>query len=153
MSDPIPFRPVRRTAGSPVLPLHRRPPRPRTRPPEWTNPRSIDPDACVQRAYYLEARRGFPTDSALAEAMGVNRSQVSRWAQGRAAHAGNAWLLRDLAATVSRLADCYNAATIHRWLFAPNAALAGGVPMSLLRQRRLPEVLAAVATQTRDPVG
>lgn len=154
MSNPIPFPPAPRGAGS-VVPLHRRPPRPSTpsRDAEWTSLQNVDPDVVIQRAYYLEARKGFATDSALAQAMGVNRSQVSRWAQGRAAHAGNAWLLRDLATAVSRMADCYNPATINRWLFGANPELGGEPPMTLLRQGRLPEVLLSIEAQTSGAFG
>lgn len=153
MSNPIPFRPVRGAAG--VVPLHRRPPGPGTqaRDTEWSTLQGVDPDVCIQRAYYLEARKGFPTDAALAGAMGVNRSQVSRWAHGRAAHAENAWLLRDLATAVSRMADFYNPATINRWLFGANPDLGGEPPMTLLRQGRLPEVLMAVESQTSGAFG
>ncbi|HEX6040160.1 hypothetical protein [Longimicrobium sp.] len=154
MSNPIPFRPALRGAGN-VVPLHRRPPRPgkQARDAEWVNLQNVDPDVCIQRAYYLEARKGFATDSALAEAMGVNRSQVSRWAQGRAAHAENAWLLRDLATAVSRMADFYNPASINRWLFGANPDLGGEPPMVLLRQGRLPEVLMAIEAQTSGAFG
>jgi transcriptional regulator with XRE-family HTH domain len=154
MSNPIPFRTAARGAGS-VVPLHRRPPRSskQARDAEWVNLQHVAPDVCIQRAYYLEARRGFATDSALAEAMGVNRSQVSRWAQGRAAHAENAWLLRDLATAVSRMADYYNPASIHRWLFGANPDMGGEPPMALLRQGRLPEVLMAIEAQTSGAFG
>src|SRR5687768_12166980 len=142
MSNAISLRPALRAASSKVLPLHRRPPGARKQ--AAVELQALDPAQCIQRAYYLEARKGFATDSALAEAMGVNRSQVSRWAQGRAAHAENAWLLRDLATTVSRLADYYNPGTIGRWLFSGNPDLGGEKPMVLLRQGRLPEVLMAL---------
>jgi len=72
-------------------------------------------DRIIWRAYYLEARAGFPSDRALADAMGVHRSQISRWSQGKLAQRENAWLLRDLAATVSRLADHYETSTIQKW--------------------------------------
>src|SRR3982750_4022546 len=75
-------------------------------------------DELIQRAYYLEARLGFPSDRALADALGVHRSQVSRWSQGKLAQRENAWLLRDVATAVSRLADHYETATIEKWLFA-----------------------------------
>lgn len=152
MSNAIPFRPALRAAASKVLPLHRRPPSAR-RQAASAELLALDPAQLIQRAYYLEARRGFPTDSALAEAIGVNRSQVSRWAQGRAAQAENAWLLRDLAAAVSRMADFYNPATINRWLFGANPDLDGEQPMALLRQGRLPEVLMAVEAQTSGAFG
>ena len=151
MSNAISLRPALRAASSKVLPLHRRPPGARRQ--AAAELQALDPAQCIQRAYYLEARKGFATDSALAEAMGVNRSQVSRWAQGRAAHAENAWLLRDLATTVSRLADYYNPGTIGRWLFSGNPDLDGQQPMVLLRQGRLPEVLMALEAQTSGAFG
>lgn len=143
-----------RPAGDKVVPLHRRLPRASdARPPERPLVQSVAPAECIQRAYYLEARRGFASDAALATAIGVHRSQVTRWAQGRSAHAENAWLLRDLAATVSRLADFYQTGTINRWLFGANPDLDGEQPMELLRQGRLPEVLMAVQAQTSGAFG
>lgn len=142
-----------RPAGDKVVPLHRAMPRlPRAR-GERPLVQSVEPAACIQRAYYLEARKGFPSDAALADAMGVHRSQVTRWSQGRSAHAGNAWLLRDLAAAVSRLADFYSTGTINRWLFGTNDELQGEQPMALLRQGRLPEVLMAIQAQTSGAFG
>lgn len=143
-----------RPAADKVVPLHRRlPPVPETRGPERSLVQSVDPGQCIQRAYYLEARKGFPSDAALADAMGVHRSQVTRWAQGRSAHAENAWLLRDIAAAVSRLADFYQTGTINRWLFAANPDLDGEQPIELLRQGRLPEVLMSVQAQASGAFG
>ena len=107
-----------------------------------------DSDAYIQRAYYLLARRGFPSDSALADAIGVHRSQVSRWSQGKLAQRENAWLLRDVAAAVARLADHYEPSTIQKWLVASNPELGDEAPIELLRQGRLPEILMAVEAQT-----
>jgi transcriptional regulator with XRE-family HTH domain len=155
MRSTIPFQPALRATGTNVLQLHRRQSRARSTAGETAHAALLtaDPAQLIQRAYYLEARKGFATDSALAEAMGVNRSQVSRWAQGRAAHAENAWLLRDLATAVSRLADYYNPGTIGRWLFSGNPDLDGQQPMVLLRQGRLPEVLMALEAQTSGAFG
>lgn len=155
MSNSIPFRPTLRAAGTSVLPLHRRTGRGRA-PAREDGPNPLlqaDAAQLIQRAYYLEARKGFATDSALAEAIGVNRSQVSRWSHGRAAQAENAWLLRDLAAAVSRMADFYNPATISRWLVGANPDLDGQAPLALLRQGRLPEVLMAIEAQTSGAFG
>jgi transcriptional regulator with XRE-family HTH domain len=142
-----------RPAGDKVVPLHRRLPHPPEPRHERSLVQSVEPGQCIQRAYYLEARKGFPSDAALADAMGVHRSQVTRWAQGRSAHAENAWLLRDLAAAVSRLADFYQTGTINRWLFAANPDLEGEQPIELLRQGRLPEVLMSVQAQTSGAFG
>ena len=154
MSQSIPFRPALQ-GGSKVLPLHRRPQRARDAQAQAERQSLLQASAeqCIQRAYYLEARKGFATDAALADAIGVNRSQVSRWAQGRAAHAANAWLLRDLAAAVSRMADFYNTATISRWLVGSNPDLGGEPPIALLRQGRLPEVLMSIEAQTSGAFG
>ena len=148
MSQSISFRPALRSAGSKVLPLHRRPARQAEARAAREALLEVGAEQCIQRAYYLEARKGFATDAALADAIGVNRSQVSRWAQGRAAQAANAWLLRDLAAAVSRMADFYNPGTIGRWLVGANPDLGGEQPLALLRQGRLPEVLMAIEAQT-----
>ena len=108
----------------------------------------LEPNECIQRAYYLLARHGFPSDRALADAVGVHRSQVSRWSQGKLAQRENAWLLRDVATIVARLADDLEPGTIQKWLFANNPELDGDAPIDLLRQGRLPEVLMAAEAQT-----
>jgi transcriptional regulator with XRE-family HTH domain len=148
----IPLRPALRASSSNVLPMRQRGRRAHA---AATDAALLNLDAAqvIQRAYYLEARKGFATDTALAEAIGVNRSQVTRWAQGRAAQAANAWLLRDLAAAVSRMADFYNPATISRWLWGANPDLGGEPPLVLLRQGRLPEVLMAIEAQTSGAFG
>lgn len=143
-----------RPAGDKVVPLHRRlPPPPTARGGERPLVQTVEPAQCIQRAYYLEARKAFTSDAALADAMGVHRSQVTRWSQGRSAQTGNAWLLRDLAAAVSRLADFYQTGTINRWLFGANPDLDGEQPIELLRQGRLPEVLMAIQAQTGGAFG
>jgi len=147
------YRPAPVPAGgaAKVVPLYRRPPRARDE--AHAALREAAPEKTIQRAYYLEARKAFPSDTALAEAMGVHRSQVTRWAQGSSAQAANAWLLRDLAAAVSRLADFYQSATINRWLLGANPDLDGEQPLELLRQGRLPEVLMAIQAQTSGAFG
>jgi hypothetical protein len=142
-----------RPAGDKVVPLHGRVPRVPGARGERPLVQSVEPAQCIQRAYYLEARKGFTSDAALADAIGVHRSQVTRWSQGRSAQAGNGWLLRDLAAAVSRLADFYQTGTINRWLFSANPDLGDEPPMELLRQGRLPEVLMAIQAQTSGAFG
>jgi hypothetical protein len=142
-----------RPTGDKVVPLHGRLPRVPGSRSERPLVQTVDPAQCIQRAYYLEARKGFTSDAALADAMGVHRSQVTRWSQGRSAQAENAWLLRDLAAAVSRLADFYQTGTINRWLFGANPDLEGEQPMELLRQGRLPDVLMAIQAQTSGAFG
>jgi hypothetical protein len=142
-----------RPAGDKVVPLHGRLPRVPGARSERPLVQTVEPVHCIQRAYYLEARKAFTSDAALADAMSVHRSQVTRWSQGRSAQTGNAWLLRDLAAAVSRLADFYQTGTINRWLFGANPDLDGEQPIELLRQGRLPEVLMAIQAQTGGAFG
>ncbi|HEU4884053.1 MAG TPA: hypothetical protein VFT45_17460 [Longimicrobium sp.] len=142
-----------RPAAAKVVPLHERLPRVPGARGDRPLVQTVEPAQCIQRAYYLEARKAFTSDAALAEAMGVHRSQVTRWSQGRSAHTGNAWLLRDLAAAVSRLSDFYQTGTINRWLFGANPDLDGEQPIELLRQGRLPEVLMAIQAQTSGAFG
>jgi hypothetical protein len=142
-----------RPAGDKVVPLHRRLPPPPDSGRQRPLVQLVEPAECIQRAYYLEARKGFTSDAALADAMGVHRSQVTRWSQGRSAQAANGWLLRDLAAAVSRLSDFYQMGTINRWLFGANPDLDGEPPIDLLRQGRLPEVLMAIQAQTSGAFG
>jgi hypothetical protein len=142
-----------RHVGDKVVPLHGRVPRVPGARGDRPLVQTVEPAQCIQRAYYLEARKAFTSDAALAAAMGVHRSQVTRWSQGRSAHTGNAWLLRDLAAAVSRLADFYQTGTINRWLFSANPDLDGEQPIELLRQGRLPEVLMAIQAQTGGAFG
>jgi hypothetical protein len=142
-----------RPAGDKVVPLHGRLPRVPGSRGERPLVQTVEPAQCIQRAYYLEARKAFTSDAALADAIGVHRSQITRWSQGRSAHTGNAWLLRDLAAAVSRLADFYQTGTINRWLFGANPDLDDEPPIELLRQGRLPEVLMAIQAQTGGAFG
>jgi transcriptional regulator with XRE-family HTH domain len=108
----------------------------------------LDPHQVPQVAYYLEAKRGFPTDAALAEAIGVHRSQISRWKTGEAAESENAWLLRDIASAVARLADHYERSTTYAWLYGENPELEGRQPLELLREGRVAEVLMVIQAET-----
>jgi hypothetical protein len=109
---------------------------------------SLGRDGVVRLAHYYEARRGFPSDSALADACGVHKSRVARWKLGEEPEAANARLLRDLATVVSRLADYYDADVIPDWLYGASPDLGGQRPLDVLRRGGLVQVLAAAEAQT-----
>lgn len=115
--------------------------------------RGADPDRMIQMAYYHLARRGFPTDSALADAVGVHRSQVARWKGGEGVESPNAWLLRDIATAVARLADAFSSDAIYGWLYGSNPDLEDLRPIDLLQEGRLPEVLMAVQASASGAFG
>jgi len=110
---------------------------------------AVDREEAIRLAHYYQARQAFSSDSALADACGVHRSQVARWKRGDVPDAHNARLLRDLATVVARLADWYDPDVIADWLYGQNPDLGGRQPLEVLREGGLVEVLAAAETQTR----
>lgn len=91
------------------------------------------------------ARRAFPSDAAIAEALGVNRSQVRRWRQGSTRPSPeNADLLVGLDTIVELLTDTLDPSTIPKWLKGFNAHLGDRRPIDLLRRGNLSDVIGAV---------
>jgi len=91
------------------------------------------------------ARRAFPSDAQLAEALGVNRSQVKRWREGETEPAQeNAERVVGLDATVALLSGYLEPTSIPKWLMGVNAHLANRRPVDLLRDGNLSDVIAAI---------
>jgi transcriptional regulator with XRE-family HTH domain len=91
------------------------------------------------------ARRAFPSDSAIADAIGVNRSQVRRWREGRTEPSPEAAdRLVGLDAVVELLSGYLEPASIRKWLEGFNAHLGNRRPIDVLREGNLSEVVAAV---------
>ncbi|HEX8363070.1 MAG TPA: CII family transcriptional regulator [Longimicrobium sp.] len=101
----------------------------------------------IRRAQYLMARKAFPTDTALAEAIGVHRSQITRWKAGDPASPENAWLLRDLAFAAETLAEHLDPAASHAWLHGRSPELGGETPLEAIRGGRVADVLMALQAQ------
>lgn len=106
-----------------------------------------EPAQTIQRAQYLMARKAFATDSALADAIGVHRSQISRWKEGESPSPENAWVLRDLAFTVEALSEHLDTASIDPWLRGRTPELDGETPLEAIRGGRAAEVLMAMQAQ------
>ena len=94
------------------------------------------------------ARKIFPTDSALAEAVGVHRSRITRWKAGDPAHPGNAWLLRDLAFAAETLAEHLAREAAYAWLHGHSPEQEGEAPLEAIQGGRVAEVLIALQAQT-----
>jgi hypothetical protein len=93
------------------------------------------------------ARRAFSSDSEIATALGVDRSQLSRWKAGQSPDDMNRDKLVGLDATVELLSGFLSERTIHKWLMSPNAHLANRRPISVLRANRTSEVIAAIEAE------
>jgi transcriptional regulator with XRE-family HTH domain len=91
------------------------------------------------------ARRAFPSDAQLAEALGVNRSQVKRWREGETEPGQeNAERVVGLDAAVALLSGYLEPTSIPKWLMGVNAHLGDRRPIDLLREGNLSEVVAAI---------
>ncbi len=108
-----------------------------------------DQEAIIRVGHYLQARKGFASDSELADVFPVNRSRISRWKRGEAPEPENARILRDLATVVAQLAEYYDPAVIPSWLRGHNPDLGGRRPLDLIHEGgHLPEILSTIEAQT-----
>jgi hypothetical protein len=117
------------------------------RKPAHSPPPSPDASRAIRRAQYLMARKAFSTDTALAEAIGVHRSQVTRWKAGDPANPENAWLLRDLAFAAETLSEHFDFAASHAWLHGRSPELDGETPLEAIRAGRVADVLMTLQAQ------
>lgn len=91
------------------------------------------------------ARRAFKSDAQIAEALGVNRAQVTRWREGRTEPGPeNADRVVGLDATIALLTGYLEPGSIRKWLTGINAHLGDRRPVDVLRQGNLSDVVAAI---------
>lgn len=91
------------------------------------------------------ARRAFPSDARMAEALGVDRAQLKRWREGRTEpRAQNADRIVGLDTAVELLSGCLEPGSIPKWLMGINAHLGDRRPIDLLREGSLSDVIAAI---------
>jgi hypothetical protein len=105
------------------------------------------PTQFIVLSHYLQARRGLPSDQALADAIGVPRAEVVLWTAGQVPGDEKMRRLRDLATIVARLAEYYEPAAIPDWLYGQNPDLGGRQPIELLHEGNLADVLSAAEAQ------
>jgi hypothetical protein len=98
---------------------------------------------------YLAARRPFPSDAALADALGVHRSQVARWKRGGQADEANEERLRNLGTVVESLTGYLEPGAIADWLSGVNPHLGHRRPIDVLLAGHVTDVIAAVEAERR----
>ena len=86
----------------------------------------------------------FGGQSEVARLLEVDRSRVSRWLRGEEPDPSNGAALDALEYVWTRLLRTYTASTAVKWLHGFNAHLGNRPPISLLRQGRVSEVIAAL---------
>ena len=92
----------------------------------------------------------FKTRSALAEALGVNRSQVTRWLRGAGIDPLNAERVDLLELVWSSLLRLYDPDTAWAWLFGMNPQLSDRRPIDLVRTGRTEELMRAIRAERAD---
>ena len=81
----------------------------------------------------------------VAELLGVNRSQPSRWRSGKEGLATESRrAVLDLDYVIARLHEVWVPEVATIWLTSPNAFLGGGTPVETLKQRGVLDVIAAI---------
>ncbi|HEX8395271.1 MAG TPA: hypothetical protein VF665_23180 [Longimicrobium sp.] len=87
------------------------------------------------------------SDAAVAEVLGVSRAQPRRWREGQVPDPDNRDRIIGLDAVISLLNGFLAESSIPKWLTGVNAHLGDRRPISLLREGRLSDVIAAIEAQ------
>jgi hypothetical protein len=101
----------------------------------------------VRGATYFLVRSAFPSDAAIAEFAGIDRSRVTRFKQGKNLEPETSALLDAVGVTVTQLRGFLDDAAIPEWLRGVNAHLGHRTPLDVLRTGRLSEVIAAIEAE------
>src|SRR2546425_10051682 len=97
-------------------------------------------------------RRDFKTGAALADLLGVNRSQVTRWLRGAGIDPLNADKIDLLELVWSSARRLYAPEAARVWLFGLNPHLGDRRPIDLVRAGRAEELLRALRAQRAESV-
>jgi hypothetical protein len=110
-------------------------------------PFSAEAREVIRGATYFLVRSAFPSDAAIAEFAGVDRSRVTRFKQGKNLEPDTGALLDSLGATVTLLRGFLDDDVIPEWLRGVNAHLGNRTPLDVLRTGRSSEVIAAIEAE------
>jgi uncharacterized protein (DUF2384 family) len=91
--------------------------------------------------------RDFGSQRRLAELLGVNAAQVTRWRRGEGIDDINAGRVDLLDLVMAHLLRLYSGAAAERWLVGMNPSLGGRRPIDLIRRDQSREVLDAIANE------
>jgi hypothetical protein len=106
-----------------------------------------DARGIVRGATYFLVRSAFPSDAAIAEFAGIDRSRVTRFKQGKNLEPETSALLDAVGVTVTQLRGFLDDDLIPEWLRGVNAHLGHRTPLDVLRTGRLSEVIAAIEAE------
>ena len=95
-------------------------------------------------------RRDFKTGAAIADLLGVNRSQVTRWLRGAGIDPLNAERIDLLELVWASLLRQYEPAAARAWLFGLNPHLGDRRPIDLVRVGRAEELLRAIRAERAE---
>jgi hypothetical protein len=101
----------------------------------------------IRGATYFLVRSAFPSDAAIADFAGVDRSRVTRFKQGKNLEPATDDLLEDVSITVTKLRGFLDDELIPDWLRGTNAHLGHRTPLDVIRTGRVSEVLAAIEAE------
>jgi uncharacterized protein (DUF2384 family) len=91
--------------------------------------------------------RDFGSQRRLAELLGVNPAQVTRWRRGEGIDEVNAGRVDLLELVMAHLLRVYSAGAAERWLVGMNPSLGDRRPVDLIRRGQAREVLDAIANE------
>ena len=105
----------------------------------------------VATADKVEAlRHDFRTAARLADLLGVNRSQVTRWLRGAGIDPVNAEKVGLLELVWSNLLRIFDRDAALSWLFGLNPILGDRRPVDLIRMGRTEELMRAIRAERSD---
>jgi len=104
-------------------------------------------EKAIRQGTYFLVRRAFPSDAAIAEFAGVDRSRVTRFKQGRNLEPATDELLSDLSSTVKKLHRFLDDSVIPDWLRGINAHLGHRTPLDVIRAGQVSRVFAAIEAE------
>lgn len=88
--------------------------------------------------------RDFRSGAELADALGVSRSQITRWLRGAGIDPLNAEKIDILELVLSNLLRLYDPEVARAWLFGLNPHLRDRRPIDLIRAGKVEELLSAI---------
>ncbi len=91
--------------------------------------------------------RDFGSQRRLAELLGVDRAQVTRWQRGMGIDDANAQRVDLLELVMSHLLRLYSVEAAQLWLLGMNPSLGDRRPVDLIRRGQTREVLDAIANE------
>ena len=105
----------------------------------------------VATAQKIEALRvDFKTQAALADLLGVSRSQVTRWLRGAGIDPLNAERVDLLELVWSSILRLYEPEAARAWLFGLNPHLGDRRPIDLIRAGKTEELMRAIRAERSD---